>query len=129
MGVEVRKFAAVELHRALQLQWLQAFGHTGQRTCDGSQHRAFAAATRAHEREDLAGRHMQAQAAHQRVMRAAQAFDVNVQSVVHAVMKAILWGVGHGVAFMGAIFSNRRGLPSHAASAKAAMGKSICSAA
>jgi hypothetical protein len=62
-------------------------------------------------------------------MRAAQAFDVNVQAVVHAVIEAILWGVGHGVDFMGAIFSNRRGLPSHAASAKAAMGKSICSAA
>ena len=72
---------------------------------------------------------MQVQAAHQRVKRAAQAVDTNVQAVVHAVMKAILWGVGHGVAFMGAIFSNRRGLPSHAASAKAAMGKSICSAA
>ena len=121
VGGQVRKFTAIELHRALQLQRLQPFGHAGQRARDGRQHRTFAAAARAHEREDLTGRHMQVQAAHQHVKRAAQAFDVNVQ--------AILWGVGHGVAFMGAIFSNRRGLPSHAASAKAAMGKSICSAA
>ena len=78
MGVEVREFAAIELHRALQLQRLQPFGHAGQRARYGREHRAFAAAARAHEREDFTGRHMQAQAAHQRVMRAAQAFDVNV---------------------------------------------------
>ena len=121
VGGQVRNFAAIELHRALQLQWQQPFGHAGQRARYCREHRAFAAATRAHEREDFAGRHMQVQAAHQRLAITAQALDVNVQ--------AILWGVGHGVAFMGTIFSNRRGLPSHAASAKTAMGKSICSAA
>ena len=83
VGGPLRHITRAKLHTPDKLQWQQALRHLAQSARDGGQHRALATAASAHEGHDLACRHRQTQALHQRLVGGAQAFDVQLQGAVH----------------------------------------------